>query len=146
MPQNQVLENRLASARGKQAAVMASQNGVTELRSETLRARLEHADLPTLAGRSTGNRPCSGPQPGIEITAVVVVKTGSGDPALAGRRFSASRCSGVRDNRILSGPRSIVRQLLRSWLHSPELLCQLSYRSTSAPGGTRTRDLSIRSR
>jgi hypothetical protein len=28
----------------------------------------------------------------------------------------------------------------------PGLLCQLSYRSTSAPGGTRTRDLSIRSR
>jgi len=59
---------------------MASQNGVTELRSKTLRARLEHADLPAATGRSTGNRPCSGPQPGIEITAVVVVKTGRWRP------------------------------------------------------------------
>ena len=84
---------------------MASQNGVTELRSNALRARLEHADLPALAGRSTGNRHCSGPQPESSSTAVVVVKTGSGDPAFAGRRFSTSRCSGVRDNRILSGPR-----------------------------------------
>jgi hypothetical protein len=81
-PQNQVLENRLASARGEQAAVMASQNGVTELRSETLRARLEHADLPTLAGRSTGNRPCSGPQPDSCGTAVVVVKTGRCRPSI----------------------------------------------------------------
>jgi len=59
---------------------MGSQNGVTELRSNALRARLEHADLPALAGRSTGNRDCSGPQPGIEITAVVVVKTGRWRP------------------------------------------------------------------
>ncbi len=34
--------------------------------------------------------------------------------------------------------------LLRSWLYSRKLLCQLSYRSARAPGGTRTRDLSIR--
>src|SRR6266536_662006 len=58
--------NRPTPARGEEAAVMGSQNGVTELRSNALRARLEHADLPALAGRSTGNRDCSGPQPGIE--------------------------------------------------------------------------------
>ena len=80
IPQNQVLENRLASARGEQAAVVASQNGVTELRSETLRARLEHADLPAAAGGSTGNRRCSGPQPDGCGTAVVVVKTGRWRP------------------------------------------------------------------
>jgi len=30
--------------------------------------------------------------------------------------------------------------LLRSCVFDPELLCQLSYRSRDAPGGTRTRD------
>jgi hypothetical protein len=33
--------------------------------------------------------------------------------------------------------------LLRSWIYSPELLYPLSYRSTDAPGGIRTRDLSM---
>jgi len=48
---DQVLENRLASARGEQLRSWGRRTGdwATE---RTLRARLEHADLPAAAGRS----------------------------------------------------------------------------------------------
>ena len=53
---------------------------------------------------------------------------------MPGGGSQASRCSRVRGNRSSPARGDGVGTLLPSWWHSPELLCQLSYRSARAPG------------